>query len=526
MQVFGNGVFISCDEEDNVYSYMVVDRGEIVFLGDRLPEKYKGVKDYVDLEGKAVIPLMADTHVHFGSFALFNFGLDVRYAQDFDEMRQIIEEYEKRQKGKSNFLMGFGVSAHTVKEKKLPCRDDLDKMTRLPLLIVKYDGHAAVANSALVKKFPEEVKKAEGFEEDTGWLYMDAFYKGVNFVSSFIKPFSLIGKMIQAADYMAKEGIGLIHAVEGNGFKNDADFDAVNFITRAFPQYFRLYLQTMDVNKARKRRLSRIGGCFATALDGCLGSEDAALLSPYSNNPANYGKLFYSQEEVNAFVQKAHRAHLQIALHAIGDAAIEQALNAFEAAIKDYPRFDHRHIIIHADLINKDQIVRAAELKIHLAVQPAFLHWREEPASYLEYILGDRAKKMLPFRDMFKAGLVLGGGSDAPCTLPHPLEGIGAACNHPDPEQRLNVREALKMYTSWAARLSFDEDITGTLKAGRRADFAVLDRNILGTAPEEIKDIKVWQTYFQGNHYKGLPFGPGKAVIRALLRRNDKCRSD
>lgn len=149
--------------------------------------------------------MLADTHVHFGSFALFNFGLDVRYAQDFDEMRQIIEEYEKRQKGKSNFLMGFGVSAHTVKEKRLPCRDDLDKMTRLPLLIVKYDGHAAVANSALIKKFPEEVKKAEGFIEDKGWLYMDAFYKGVNFVSSFIKPFSLIHKMIQAADYMAKK---------------------------------------------------------------------------------------------------------------------------------------------------------------------------------------------------------------------------------------------------------------------------------------------------------------------------------
>ncbi len=118
---------------------------------------------------------------------------------------------------------------------------------------------------------------------------------------------------------------------------------------------------------------------FCHALDGCFGSEDAALKEPYTNNPKNRGTLFYTQEEVNNFVREANRAHLQVALHAIGDAAIEQALNAFDAALKDFPRADHRHIIIHADLMSEAAIERAARLNLCIALQTPFLYWRQEP---------------------------------------------------------------------------------------------------------------------------------------------------
>lgn len=105
-------------------------------------------------------------------------------------------------------------------------------------------------------------------------------------------------------------------------------------------------------------------------------------------------------------------------MHAIGDAAVEQALNAYEAALKDYPRKDARHILIHGDLMNKEAIKKAAELGITIAVQPAFLDWPQEPEAYLESILGERAKQILPLRDMLDAGLLVTSGSDAPCTIP------------------------------------------------------------------------------------------------------------
>ena len=101
--------------------------------------------------------------------------------------------------------------------------------------------------------------------------------------------------MISGSDYMARRGIGLIHTVEGVGFPLDMDVDLMRIASLGLPQKFRTYFQTMDIRKVRRRKLPCIGGCFTTALDGCFGSEDAALTSPYTNAPGNRGVLFYSQ---------------------------------------------------------------------------------------------------------------------------------------------------------------------------------------------------------------------------------------
>ncbi|MBO8159718.1 amidohydrolase [Thermosyntropha sp.] len=521
MQVFYNGVFISCDEKDSVYSYMVEDKGKIVFLGNELPEIYRRVPDKIDLQGKAVTPAYADTHIHFGSFALFHFGLNFTRARNLADIEKITAAYIKDHP-KEQFLFGFGISKHTIEEKRDLTRHDLDMMTDTPMLIVKYDGHAALANTALIKLFQPEVRESPGFDEKSGWLYLDSYYQGVNFVSSFVKPLSLLNSLIKASNYMARQGINLIHAAEGNGFKNDADFDAVRRITRAFPQHFRLFFQTMDVAKVKKRKLNRLGGCFVTALDGCFGSEDAALLEPYSNNPENKGKLFYSQKEVNDFMCQANRENLQIAVHAIGDAAFEQAVTGFETAFKDFPRDDHRHIIIHADLVPSHLLEKAGKLGLCFAVQPSFLYWEQEPASYLEEILGDRAQRLIPLRDMLQSGVVIAGGSDAPCTMPHPWEGISAAVNHPNAGQRLTLREALKMYTSWAACLSFDENRLGALKTGYKADFVVLNQNPFAVPEEKLSAVKPEQVYFAGQLFDGVKVNLFDIVFKMLAGKGEK----
>lgn len=521
MQVFYNGVFISCDEKDSVYSCMVEEKGKIVFLGNELPEIYRKVPDKVDLQGKAVTPAYADTHVHFGSFALFHFGLNFTRAKNLEDIEKITAEHIKNHP-KEQFLFGFGISRHTLEEKRDLARHDLDMITTTPMLIVKYDGHAALANSALIKLFPPEVRKSPGFDEKSGWLYLDSYYRGVNFVSSFVKPLSLLNNLVKAFDYMARQGINLIHAAEGNGFKNDADFDAVRRITRAFPQHFRLFFQTMDVAKVKKRKLNRLGGCFVTALDGCFGSEDAALLEPYSNNPENKGKLFYSQKEVNDFMCRANRENLQIAVHAIGDAAFEQAVAGFETALKEFPREDHRHIIIHADLGTPQFLEKAGKMGLCFAVQPSFLYWEQEPASYLEEILGDRAEKLIPLRDMLQSGVVVAGGSDAPCTMPHPWEGISAAVNHPSAHQRLTWQEALKMYTSWAARLTFDEDKLGALKVGYKADFALLNQNPFKIQKEDLSTVKAEQVYFAGRLFTGVKVNLFDIILKGFLGRGER----
>jgi predicted amidohydrolase YtcJ len=501
MRVFKNAEFISCEDQNRIFSYLVEDKGRIVFTGSELPDQYTQCPS-VDLDYRCVVPAFGDTHIHFTSFAYFNSGLDCRAVCDFDQLSESVRAHIARAKAEK-VVLAFGCSAHTVKEKRLPDRADLDKITAHPLMIVKYDGHAGVANSALIDKMPASILSEEGFDRPSGWFSLNAFYRAVNHITRSISLPTVFKNLIAGSDYLARRGIGLVHAAEGVGFPLDLDVDIMRLANRGLPQKFQVYFQSMKVQKALARKLPCIGGCFATALDGCFGSEDAALKEPYTHNPASSGTLFYSQKEVNDFAREANRAGLQIALHAIGDAAVDQAIEAYESALKDFPRENHRHVIIHADLMSEEAIRRAAKLNLCIALQPSFLQWPQEPVEYLQRILGSRIDNLIPLRSMHDAGLTMAGGSDAPCTLPDPIGALHAACNHPNPDQSIDALSALRMHTSACAKLSFDEDERGTLTCGKLADFVVLDQNPLRVPSQALNTIAIRDVYFRGELYTG-----------------------
>jgi predicted amidohydrolase YtcJ len=501
MQLFQNASFISCEERSQICSVLVEDKGKIIYLGNSIPEKYGAIVRH-DLNGMCVVPAFADTHIHFQSFSLFYSTLDTRIATDFDELAEIIRRYVAEHP-REKAVLGFGSSAHTIKERRLPSLNDLDRITEHPLLIVKYDGHAAVANSTLIKNLPPSVQNTNGFDPITGWFYQESFYKVVNHITRSVPIFKILKSMIHGSDYMARKGIGLVHPVEGVGFPLDIDIDIMRVAAWGLPQNFRTFFQTMDLRKVQRRKLPRVGGCFATALDGCFGSQDAALKEPYNNNASNRGVLFHPQEKVTEFVKRANRAGLQVAMHAVGDAAVEQALNAYENALSDFPRENHRHVIIHADIMNDAQIERTASMGLCVALQTPFLYWEQEPMEYLESLLGKRLKNFVPLKSMIDAGIILGNGSDGPCTYPDPIFGMHAACNHPNVEQRIRPLDALKMATNWPAQISFDENERGTLSVGKSADFVVLDRHVLDIPVETIKDTQVQSLYLSGRLYKG-----------------------
>jgi len=293
MRVFKNADFISCEDNNRIFKYLVEKYGKIIFTGDQFPEVYSQIEQ-VDLGNRCVIPAFADTHMHFVSFAFFNSSFDCRDVHDFAELDELIRKYIARGK-KEKVILGFGCSAHTVAEKRLPQRDDLDKITDHPLMIVKYDGHASVGNTAMIKRLPASVLTDPGFDAKTGWFYLNSFYRAVNNISQSVSLPALFNNMIAGSDYLARKGISLVHTSEGVGFPLDLDVDIVRFANRGLPQKFQVFFQTMNIKKALRRKLPCIGGCFATALDGCFGSEDAALKEPYYNNPKSSGTLFYSQ---------------------------------------------------------------------------------------------------------------------------------------------------------------------------------------------------------------------------------------
>lgn len=507
------GTIVTCDDAGSVQRFLVEERGRIAYVGPALPQAYARLPR-VELGSGALLPALADTHLHFLSHALFASALDVRGARSIDEALAAISGFcaERR----DEVVLGFGASAHSVAERRLPTRADLDRAApQRPVFLVKYDGHAAVVNSELLGLLPAKLQGLRGFDAAGGLMSQEAFFRVADFVTGKVSLPATLASMLAAADAMAARGIGLMHSVSGVGFPMDMDVTLESLFARGLrnPLQCRIFFQTLEVGKVLKRKLPRIGGCFATALDGSFGSLDAALQAPYADDPSNTGVLYYPQERVRAFAREANRAGLQIEMHAIGDRAFEQAVDALTGALADFPREDHRHAIIHACLPTQRGLEACARAGIALAVQPAFLRWEQEPLPYLERILGERAYRLSPLQSMRRMGIRMAGGSDAPCTPPDPLAGVWAACNHYVQGESLSVQEALNLYTRDAAWLGFDERERGSLEPGKVADMVVLERNPLAVDRQELKQIGVRQLLLAGK-----PYRPGQGRASVLLR--------
>jgi len=521
-----HGKILSLDKDNTVFNYLVEDKGRIVYLGNSLPIEYANNGSPVELGNRVLLPSFGDGHMHFSNWALIAVSyFDVRGAKNIREIQEIIQKYMAHNK-KLKAIIAFGVSRHSVKEQRLILRQELDEVCAdMPLIIICYDGHSAVFNTKMLEKFPDKVKNLRGFIGDKGYLFNEAYLAGTDYAASLVSPLDLVKSIVKSFDLLAEKGIGLIHATEGIGFPKDLDITLVSLIAKARAKknrfQTRLFFQTREVKKVLKRKLTRIGGCFATALDGCLGACDAALHEPYNNDPDNNGIFFQSETDVFEFAKKANRAGLQIEMHAIGDAAVSRAVKAIEAALLDHPREDHRHTIIHACLILPDDLKKIAELGIGITLQPGFLISPLEPVDYLNKILGPRVKRSSPLQSILNAGIHLSGGSDAPVTHPDPIEGIYGACNHPyDPDQSVSIIDALKMFTYEVAWTSFDEKERGSLEIGKIADMVILNQDPLKLKPKELRSLKVETLFLNGKEYE-TGVGPMEMIWNCFSGRKE-----
>ncbi|MBQ6686494.1 MAG: amidohydrolase family protein [Firmicutes bacterium] len=514
MKVY-KGAILTCDAQDHVYQYLVEDRGHIAYVGDDLPEEYAEVP-VIELGNRALIPAFGDSHIHFASFATFNAGLNVANAKSNAEILDMIREFVPKCKDK--LLIAFGASNHSVAEKKFVTRKELDSVCPdKPLFMVKYDGHTCVVNTKLLDILKDKVKDLRGYHEDTGEMNQEAFFKFSDYVSSSVPPVKLIRNMQIAADHLASRGIGMIHSVSGVGYTMDLDVDMEHWFSKGLDNglQMRVYFQTMDVKKAKRRKMVRIGGCFESALDGCFGSADAAMLEPYEGTD-DKGILYYSDEQVTEFCKKANREGMQIEIHAIGDAAFAQATRALKAALDDCPRKDHRHTIIHACLPTEEGIQICADYEIALAIQSCFIDWPNEPQEYLEGLLGGRADQLNPFKTYADRGIVQALGSDGPCTEPDPISWIHKACNNG--AQSLTVQQALKMCTYNTYWMSFDETMRGSLELGKYADMVILSENPYEVDVTKLDQIQVEQLLLQGQPYQKISKYPVGQVVKGMFK--------
>ena len=520
MKVY-HGNILTVNKNNDVVSYLVEDRGKIVFTGNTLPEKYAH-SEVIDLENKALIPPFADTHQHLASFSAFHAGLNVMEAASNGEILEMVRNFAANAEGKT--LIAFGASPYSVQEGRLVSREELDSVTfGKPLFMVKYDGHACVVNTALLKKLPRKIRKLRGYHPDSGEMNQEAFFAVSDYITNSLSIPELIGNMQKAVDFEASRGIGLIHSVSGVGFLLNMDISMESWFARSLQNglQLRIFAQSMNVGTAKARNLPRIGGCFACALDGCFGSQDAAMNKPYANNPNNNGVLYYTDEQVTRFCIEANRAGLQIEMHAIGDKAFDQAARALKAALDDTPRDDHRHGIIHACLPTKEGMEICRQYQIHVPMQIAFDNWRQEPSSYTGELLGaERNSRLNPVRSFSELGCTVSFGSDAPCTEPDPIVWLYKAVNHSNPEQAVSIEDALRMATYNGYWASFDEKDRGSLEPGKIADMVILSENPYVMQNDRIQDLRVEKLILKGKDNEPQTQNVAAVVAKGLLRHN------
>lgn len=514
------GNIITVNQNNQVCKYLVENNGIIEYVGDNLPKRFQNI-EVIDLENKALLPSFVDTHQHFASFSTFNAGLNVMEAGSNKEILEMIRNFV--QKSRLGTLIAFGASPYSVEEHCLISREELDMVCPdREIMVVKYDGHACIINSKLLKKLDQKINTLRGYHPDTGEMNQEAFFEVSNYITNSLSIPDLFKNMQMAVDFMASKGIGCVHTVSGVGFTGNLDITIEKIFAKSLNNGFqiRVFPQSLNIKVATSRRIPRIGGCFECALDGCFGSHDAALYDPYIDEIGGDGVLYYNNERIIDFCKKANQAGLQVEMHAIGDKAFDQACMALKAALDDFPRENHRHGIIHDCLPTQEGIEICKKYHIQMLVQSAFIDWKQEPNEYLKSILGsERVEKLNPIRTYKDEGIVISFGSDAPCTSPDPILWIDRAVNNENKNEAISVEDAVRMCTYNGYFATFDENERGSLEKGKIADMVILTDNPYTVSKEQIKNIKVEQLYLKGQTYKSCKENLLSTIVRGVVSR-------
>lgn len=237
-------------------------------------------------------------------------------------------------------------------------------------------------------------------------------------------------------------------------------------------------------------------------LDGIPATFTAAMREPYKLNPESTGSSVWTQEEITAFVCKAHELGWQFGIHTIGDRAADMAITAFEEANKISPIQDRRDYLIHYVLPHEDQWDKMKELNINVTMQPTIVSTLNESPVFFE----KQARWNQGAGLMFKNGILCGGSSDSPVVSPDPIRGMYYAVTRLDEatgnilgeECKVTPEQALIMWTKNSAYFFHDDDKLGSIEVGNLGDLVVLDHEFLTDDPEDIKTLKVEKTILGG----------------------------
>jgi len=518
-----NGYTLNSKGELVQFSALAFDeRGRITAVGTQaeVAAKAKNARQ-VDMGGRTVLPGLIDAHGHVFGLGQQLTQLDLSATTSLAAATGAIAAYAKANAGHA-WIRGRGWNQENWKLGRFPTAAELDAVVAdRPVWLERVDGHAGWANSrtlalaGITKATPDPaggkiMRDANG--EATGVL-VDAAQELVTKVMPAQTEAEGRVMLDRALGEMARVGLTAVHDA-GIGVQED-----------------RLYRDYADKKKLSARIYAMIGGTGADfdqlakngplrdygdgmyALravklysDGALGSRGAALIKPYSDEPHSHGLLFFKSAQMDAMMTKAMRKGYQVNVHAIGDAGNKQILDIYQKELKATKSEAQRHRIEHAQVVAAQDIPRFQSLGIIPSMQPT--HATSDKNMAETRVGPERIKGAYAWRSFLHQGSRIACGSDFPVESPNPFFGIHAAVTRMDhagqpvagwyPNQAMSLKEAFRCFTLDAAYAGHQENSLGSLEAGKRADFIVIDRDLFRMPTYDIFKTGVLETWVGG----------------------------
>lgn len=536
--LYYNGRLYTGDRENPEASAMAVEDGRIIWVGE-LPAVGKGSQEDAlgdwdekrDLKGRFLTPGLIDSHMHVLEYG--KFLQEVSLAECTGSLEEVcgrVKEFIEEEKvPEGAWVCGRGWNQDYFQDEKrfLNCHDLDAVSTKHPIFLARACGHVVAVNSKAMElagvtgespqpedghfRTDEKGEPLGIFEENAidmvkRAMPADTLEKVKEYIAAAQK--SLNGFGITSAhtdDFLALAGVGYetvlkaYRELEEEGRLTVKIYEQSQFEgTEELGEFIEKGYHTgVGSDYVKIGPLKLVG-------DGSLGARTAFLTAPYADSPDTCGIPVFTQEKLDEMISYANRHGMQIAVHAIGDAMMERVMRAFEKALRECPRTDHRHGIVHCQITTPALLKEFGRLSLHAYIQSIFLDY--DSRIVRERVGEERAAHTYQFKTLRELGCGVSNGSDSPVETPNVAKGIQCAVTRSSldggrsflPDQALTVEEALESYTSMGARASFEEHEKGMLKKGMAADFVVFRDDLRAMPPQSLGRAVVEETYVDG----------------------------
>ena len=524
--LFTNATFWSSGSPG--FTSMLIENETIIAIGNQALDEAAEVG--VDLQGAFVMPAFADGHAHPLFAGREMLGPQVNGLQSVGEIVAEVAHFAKANPDEK-WIIGGAYEAAIIEQGDFDARWLDDAVNDRPVVLHAVDHHTVWVNSKALElseitaatRNPEGgtiARREDGSPKGTlreptaiGLVTDNAPKRTMkNEVQALVLACDALLKVgiTSAVDAWIEPGMAEVYIEAAKTKKLTVD------MSLCFLAVAGQWQESIEYHKELRKEIEALpkssnleAKTIKFLLDGALSSGTAALMEPYLDDPTTSGLLMWEEDDLLNALCVFDDLDFQVHLHAIGDAAVRQALDAIEEMQRVNPRRDRRPVIAHAQLIHPDDVERFRRLGVIANYQPLWTYLDPMNKELILPRLGEkRNNRQYPLRTVVDSGAMISFGSDWPVTTHVPLAALAVPVHRQSPDgyppegwskhEAITIEESMTFYTRNVAFQTFREESLGRLEAGMRADFVILDQSPLTAPAQQIRELEIVALYRKG----------------------------